>query len=82
MPPALRVGVFWFFRSPGSYLATPRLPEWRDEYELELRFRPIVYRKNKPRIRQARKVRICWRGSDLLERLGRGARWRCEALTA
>ena len=30
-------------------------------------------RKNKPRIRQARKVRICWRGSDLLESFGRRA---------
>ena len=41
MPSALRVDVFWSFRSPWSYLATPRLHQWQTEYELELHFRPV-----------------------------------------
>ena len=41
MPNALRVDVFWSFRSPWSYLATPRLRQWQDEYELDLHFRPV-----------------------------------------
>lgn len=38
---ALTVDVFWSFRSPYSYLATPRLLEVRDQYELTLNFRPV-----------------------------------------
>ena len=41
MPSALRVDVFWSFRSPWSYLATPRLHQWQTEYELDLHFRPV-----------------------------------------
>ena len=37
----LSVDVFWSFRSPYSYLATPRLLALRDEYDLDLRFRPV-----------------------------------------
>ena len=37
----LSVDVFWSFRSPYSYLATPRLRSIRDEYDLDLRFRPV-----------------------------------------
>jgi 2-hydroxychromene-2-carboxylate isomerase len=37
----LEVDVFWSFRSPWSYLATPRLVEWERRYELRLRFRPV-----------------------------------------
>lgn len=37
----LSVDVFWSFRSPYSYLATPRLRAIRDEYDLDLNFRPV-----------------------------------------
>jgi 2-hydroxychromene-2-carboxylate isomerase len=41
MPNALEIDVFWSFRSPWSYLATPRLVEWRRRYDLRIRFRPV-----------------------------------------
>jgi len=37
----LEIDVFWSFRSPWSYLATPRLPAMAEEYELKLNFRPV-----------------------------------------
>jgi 2-hydroxychromene-2-carboxylate isomerase len=37
----LSIDVFWSFRSPWSYLATPRLAEWQRRYRLEVRFRPV-----------------------------------------
>ena len=37
----LSIDVFWSFRSPWSYLATPRLREWSERYALEVRFRPV-----------------------------------------
>ena len=37
----LSVDVFWSFRSPYSYLATPRLRVIRDDYDLNLVFRPV-----------------------------------------
>jgi 2-hydroxychromene-2-carboxylate isomerase len=33
--------VFWSFRSPYSYLATPRLIEIRRDYDVDVRFRPV-----------------------------------------
>ena len=41
MPEALTLDVFWSFRSPWSYLATPRLAAWERRYALEVRFRPV-----------------------------------------
>lgn len=41
MAEALSVDVFWSFRSPWSYLATPRLREWQQRYQLDLHFRPV-----------------------------------------
>lgn len=41
MSEALEIDVFWSFRSPWSYLATPRLREWQRRYDLEVRFRPV-----------------------------------------
>jgi len=38
---ALLIDVFWSFRSPWSYLATPRLRQWQSQYDLEVRFRPV-----------------------------------------
>lgn len=38
---ALSIDVFWSFRSPWSYLATPRLREWSERYALEVHFRPV-----------------------------------------
>jgi 2-hydroxychromene-2-carboxylate isomerase len=38
---ALEIDVFWSFRSPWSYLATPRLLGWQREYDLNVRFRPV-----------------------------------------
>lgn len=37
----LSVDVFWSFRSPYSYLATPPLRAIHDEYDLALNFRPV-----------------------------------------
>lgn len=37
----LAIDVFWSFRSPWSYLATPRLRAMAEEYELKLNFRPV-----------------------------------------
>jgi 2-hydroxychromene-2-carboxylate isomerase len=41
MSDRLGIDVFWSFRSPWSYLATPRLTEWADRYALDVRFRPV-----------------------------------------
>ena len=37
----LEVEVFWSFRSPYSYLATPRLAEIAATYDVDLRVRPV-----------------------------------------
>jgi 2-hydroxychromene-2-carboxylate isomerase len=37
----LSIDVYWSFRSPWSYLATPRLARWADEYDLDVHFRPV-----------------------------------------
>ena len=37
----LEIDLFWSFRSPWSYLATPRLVEWTERYTLAVRFRPV-----------------------------------------
>ncbi|HEX7035332.1 MAG TPA: DsbA family protein [Pseudomonadales bacterium] len=42
MTEPLAIDVFWSFRSPWSYLATPRLREWERRYALEVRFRPVL----------------------------------------
>lgn len=41
MAEPLAMDVFWSFRSPWSYLATPRLAEWAQTYDLQVRFRPV-----------------------------------------
>lgn len=41
MSEQLTIDVFWSFRSPWSYLATPRLAQWKKTYELQIRFRPV-----------------------------------------
>lgn len=35
------IDLFWSFRSPYSYLATPRLVEMAREYDLDVRVRPV-----------------------------------------
>ena len=35
------IDVFWSFRSPWSYLATPRLRSWQETYDLTVNFRPV-----------------------------------------
>lgn len=37
----LEVEVFWSFRSPYSYLATPRIAEMAARYDLDLKIRPV-----------------------------------------
>jgi len=37
----LAIDVFWSFRSPWSYLATPRLRDWQERYDLDVNFRPV-----------------------------------------
>lgn len=39
---ALSVDLFWSFRSPYSYLATPRLVQLHKEYDFELNVRPVL----------------------------------------
>lgn len=41
MAQRLAIDVFWSFRSPWSYLATPRLLEWSRRYDLDVAFRPV-----------------------------------------
>lgn len=41
MANTLEVDVYWSFRSPWSYLATPRLAQWKRRYDLEVRLRPV-----------------------------------------
>jgi len=41
MSDRLGIDVFWSFRSPWSYLATPRLADWAERYALDVRFRPV-----------------------------------------
>lgn len=41
MAESLEIDVFWSFRSPWSYLATPRLRQWTRDYHLAIRFRPV-----------------------------------------
>ena len=41
MSERLSIDVFWSFRSPWSYLATPRLVDWSQRYELDVVFRPV-----------------------------------------
>jgi 2-hydroxychromene-2-carboxylate isomerase len=42
MPMAtLEIDLFWSFRSPWSYLATPRLRQWQEDYRLTVNFRPV-----------------------------------------
>ncbi len=38
----LAIDVFWSFRSPYSYLATPRLVQLAAEYDLDVRVRPVL----------------------------------------
>ena len=37
----LSIDLFWSFRSPYSYLATPRLVEMNAEYDLVVNVRPV-----------------------------------------
>jgi 2-hydroxychromene-2-carboxylate isomerase len=37
----LEIEVFWSFRSPWSYLATKRLRDWQEDYQLTVRFKPV-----------------------------------------
>lgn len=41
MNDSLQIDVFWSFRSPWSYLATPRLRAWQEGYDLCVNFRPV-----------------------------------------
>jgi 2-hydroxychromene-2-carboxylate isomerase len=41
MADSLSIDVFWSFRSPWSYLATPRLRMWQSQYQLDINFRPV-----------------------------------------
>jgi 2-hydroxychromene-2-carboxylate isomerase len=41
MAEPLEIDVFWSFRSPWSYLATPRLVDWQQRYALQVHFRPV-----------------------------------------
>ena len=41
MNKTMQIDVFWSFRSPWSYLATRRLRQWQDKYELQIIFRPV-----------------------------------------
>ncbi|HVK43000.1 MAG TPA: DsbA family protein, partial [Phenylobacterium sp.] len=38
---ALSVDVFWSFRSPYSYLVTPRLRALAETYDVDVRIRPV-----------------------------------------
>lgn len=42
MSEPMEIDVFWSFRSPWSYLATRRLRDWQEQYQLKVNFR-VVY---------------------------------------
>lgn len=37
----MEIDVFWSFRSPWSYLATKRIREMQEKYELDVNYRPV-----------------------------------------
>ncbi|MBL4681683.1 MAG: DsbA family protein [Pseudomonadales bacterium] len=37
----MEIDVFWSFRSPRSYLATKRIREMQEKYELDVNYRPV-----------------------------------------
>lgn len=37
----MEIDVFWSFRSPWSYLATKRLRQWQETYQLQVNFRAV-----------------------------------------
>ena len=41
MSEPLAVDVYWSFRSPWSYLATPRLAAWQEKYDLTVHLRTV-----------------------------------------
>jgi 2-hydroxychromene-2-carboxylate isomerase len=41
MSDLLEIDVFWSFRSPWSYLATKRLRQWQEQYQLQVTFKPV-----------------------------------------
>jgi len=41
MSEELAIDVYWSFRSPWSHLATKRLREWQEKYDLTVNFRPV-----------------------------------------
>ena len=42
MSEPMEIDVYWSFRSPWSYLATRRLRDWQEQYQLQVNFR-VVY---------------------------------------
>ncbi|MDZ7683745.1 MAG: DsbA family protein [Gammaproteobacteria bacterium] len=38
---SLEIDVFWSFRSPWSYLATPRLRQMQEDWYLTVNLRPV-----------------------------------------
>jgi len=38
---SMQIDVFWSFRSPWSYLATKRLCDWQEQFQLTVNFRPV-----------------------------------------
>ena len=41
MSETLQIEVYWSFRSPWSYLATRRLRQWQEQYQLQVNFKPV-----------------------------------------
>ena len=41
MSEPMEINVFWSFRSPWSYLATKRLREWQEQYQLQVNLRAV-----------------------------------------
>ena len=41
MSDTLQIEVYWSFRSPWSYLATRRLRQWQEQYQLQVNFKPV-----------------------------------------
>ncbi len=42
LPVSVTVELFWSFRSPYSYLATPRICELQRDYDIEVKVRPVL----------------------------------------
>ena len=66
MTEPLSIDVYWSFRSPWSYLATPRLADWQEkEHHAGARERREPGERREPRVREGRARRARRHAQDV-----------------